>query len=361
MSASNSKNVLKGRGTSSMIPGRFTLQTIEPDENSELDKSHGEIPRFQTEVRYENARTIISRNQSPDVPFTQSVNPYRGCEHGCIYCFARPSHAYLDLSPGLDFETKLSAKINAAEVLQKELSHPDYQCQPIALGMNTDAYQPIEKDLKITRALLEVAYQYKQPISLITKSSLILRDIDLLAAMASERLLHVAISVTTLNNDLKRQLEPRATSGAARLKVIKTLKENKIPVTALVAPVIPFVNDHELEDIVAACALAGADSLHYIMLRLPHEVAPLFEEWLRLYLPERADRVLNHIREIHRGKLYNSQFGQRMTGEGVYADLIRQRFHLARQKAGVGNQRLSPLDVSQFCIPPQSGDQIALF
>jgi DNA repair photolyase len=349
------KNPLRGRGTASNIPGRFALNVVEPDEEHDLSIS----PR--TEVRREKAKSLITRNQSPDVPFNLSVNPYRGCEHGCIYCFARPSHAYLDLSPGIDFETKLSAKMNAAEVFRKELSHPNYRCEPIALGINTDAYQPIEKELNITRQLLEVAYEFKQPISLVTKSSLIMRDLDLLQAMAAERLVHTAISLTTFNNELKKNLEPRAASGAVRLKIIRTLRERGIPVIVLAAPVIPFVNDSELETIVQLSAQAGAQNIHYIMLRLPYEVAPLFTEWLNIHMPERAERVLSHMRVMHGGKVYRGQFGQRMTGTGAFADLIRQRFHLAKRRAGFCGQEISQLDPSRFQVPPHRGEQIALF
>ncbi|SHO58476.1 PA0069 family radical SAM protein [Vibrio quintilis] len=355
-SKSNSRNNLNGRGTASTIPGRFERYLIESVPCEEVTDSGPA-----TEVRFENARTLISKNESPDVPFKLSVNPYRGCEHGCIYCFARPGHAYLELSPGLDFETKIIAKANAAEVFEHELRRPQYVCQPIAVGINTDAYQPIEKKLKITRSLLKVALKYKQPISLITKSHLILRDIDLLQSLAEANLVQVAVSITTLDNQLKRQLEPRAASGSNRLKVIESLCTQGIPVSALFAPVIPFVNDHELENIVSACALAGANSVHYISLRLPHEVAPLFEEWLRHYLPDRADRVLNRIRDMHQGRLYRSEFGTRMTGTGVYADLIRQRFHLARKQAGLNHRRVNQLDVSQFKIPPEAGEQFSLF
>ncbi len=339
----------------STIPGRFDVRIVEADDCSKAEA----IP--DTEVRYEYAKTVISSNQSPDIPFRLSVNPYRGCEHGCIYCFARPTHAYLDLSPGLDFETRLTAKINAPEVFEAELRHPDYQCQPIAIGMNTDAYQPIEKELKITQRLLKIAYEYKQPVSLITKSSLILRDLELLQLMASEHLVHTAISLTTLDNDLSRRLEPRAVSGAVRLKTIRALREKNIPVTVMIAPMIPFINDHELEVLIQASVDAGAERVGYVMLRLPHEVAPLFEDWLQLHFPQRAERVLNHIRSMRGGQLYNGQFGKRMTGEGVYADLIRQRFHLARRKARLDVRDLNILDCSRFQLPPRSGEQMILF
>ncbi|MCV2401813.1 PA0069 family radical SAM protein [Marinomonas sp. C2222] len=351
---------IKGRGTGNNIAGRFAITEVELDESDELI-AELETSSIETQVRYERAKSIISRNNSPDVPFRQSINPYKGCEHGCIYCFARPTHAYLDLSPGLDFETKLVAKTNAPFLFEEELAHPSYRCEPIALGINTDAYQPIEKQLGITRQLLEIALAHHQPISLITKSTLILRDLDLLAAMAEKKLVHVAISVTTLDNDLKRLLEPRTASGKTRLKIIKALRDANIPVTVLVAPVIPFINDHELEAIVAESAKVGTQSIHYIMLRLPHEVAPLFKDWLEQHYPDRADHVLQRIMDMRGGKLYDSRFGKRMTGEGIFADVINQRFHLARRKYGLDNHRLSSLNCRNFSVPTKKGDQIPLF
>lgn len=351
---------IKGRGTANNLAGRFAITLVEIDENDEA-VALLETSSPKTEVRYEKANRLINRNHSPDIPFRQSINPYKGCEHGCIYCFARPSHAYLDLSPGLDFETKLVAKTNAAYLLEKELAHPSYRCEPIALGINTDAYQPIEKELNITRELLQIALAHHQPISLITKSTLILRDIDILSQMAEKKLIHVAISVTTLDNELKRILEPRTASGRTRLRVVQQLKEAGIPVSVLVAPVIPFINDHELEDIISASAKVGAHAIHYTMLRLPHEVAPLFEDWLKQHYPDRAEHVLQRIMDLHGSKLYDSRFGKRMTGEGVFADLINQRFNIARRKHTLDNNRLSFLDCQHFKVPPKEGDQIPLF
>ncbi|MDW6093658.1 PA0069 family radical SAM protein [Vibrio rhizosphaerae] len=355
MSRDVSGKRFQGRGTMSAIPGRFEVHSIEAENN------FYSVSSPDTEVRYEHAKTLITSNQSPDIPFRLSVNPYRGCEHGCIYCFARPTHAYLNLSPGIDFETRLTAKINAPEIFEAELRHPNYQCQPIALGINTDAYQPIEKELKITQKLLNIACEYKQPVSIITKSSLILRDIDLLQSMASEHLVHVGVSLTTLDHDLSRRLEPRAVPGAVRLKMIRALRERNIPVTVMIAPVIPFINDHELETLVQASIDAGADRVGYVMLRLPHEVAPLFEDWLQQHFPLRAERVLSHIRSMHGGQLYQGEFGKRMTGSGVYADFIRQRFHLARRKMGAEERKSEQLDCRRFQVPPRRGDQIALF
>jgi len=346
---------IKGRGCASNLPGRFATITVE------LEDAEASLPHPDTELRRETAKSLITRNQSPDVPFRLSINPYRGCEHGCVYCFARPSHAYLDLSPGIDFETRLSLKHNAPALFEQELRKAGYRCEPIALGVNTDAYQPVEKEQGIVRRLLEVALEFRQPMSIITKGRLILRDLDLLAEMARRGLLHVAVSVTTLDNGLKRILEPRAASPGARLQVIRELSAAGVPVTALVAPVIPVINEDELEAIVAAVGKAGAHSAGYILLRLPHEVAPIFSEWLQLHFPQRADHVLSRLASMRGGKLYDSRFGVRMTGQGPFAELIRQRFQLALRKAGLGSGKSFDLDCSQFKPPLQSGDQLALF
>ncbi len=348
------RSVIKGRGTASALPGRFAIATVE------LDDSDEPLRHPQTTVREEAAKTLITRNQSPDVPFALSVNPYRGCEQGCIYCFTRPSHAYLDLSPGIDFETRLSAKSNAPERFGAELRKPSYRCEPIALGINTDAYQPIEKEQRLTRRLLEIALEFGQPISIVTKSALILRDLDLLAPMAERRLIHVAVSTTTLDNGLKRILEPRAAASEARLRVIRELSAIGVPVTALVAPLIPLINEHELEAIIEAVAAAGAESAGYILLRLPHEVAPLFVEWLQQHFPDRAGHVLGRLAAMRGGKLYDSQFGTRMRGQGIFAELIQQRFRVALNRHGLSGRRLSELDCSQFRPPPQAGDQLSL-
>lgn len=345
---------LKGRGTASRIPGRFAITSVELDADGEP------LPHPATEVSAETARTLITRNRSPDVPFNLSINPYRGCEHGCIYCFARPSHAYLDLSPGLDFETRLRVKHNAPQLFEQELRKPGYRCETIALGVNTDAYQPLEKEQEVVRRLLEVALQFKQPLSIITKSGLILRDLDLLQAMARQRLLHVAISVTSLDNDLKRIMEPRAASPSMRLRVIRELRAAGVPVTVLLAPLIPLINEHEMESIIDAVAAAGAQSIAYILLRLPHEVAPIFAEWLHQHFPERAGHVLSRLSAMRGGQLYDGRFGRRMTGEGIFAELISQRFQVARRKAGLGNREGFALDCSQFRVPPRRGDQLSL-
>ena len=348
-------NPIKGRGTASALPGRFAIARVELDETGEP------LPNPATQEHRETAKSLITRNQSPDVGFNLSINPYRGCEHGCIYCFARPTHAYLDLSPGIDFETRISIKHNAPALFERELRRPGYRCEPIALGINTDAYQPVERHWRITRRLLEVAFKFRQPVSIITKSALVLRDRDILAQMAEQKLVHAAVSVTTLDNGLKRILEPRTASGDMRLKVVEKLRTAGIPVSVLIAPVIPFINDRELESIVAASAEAGAQSAGYVLLRLPHEVAPLFVEWLHTHFPERAERVLACIREMRGGKLYDSRFGVRMTGQGTYANLINQRFNIAKRKFGLSNERLQTLDCSRFKVPDMDEGQLTLF
>lgn len=336
------------------MPGRFAIAHVE------LDETGQPMEHPETEFRQETAKRVITRNQSPDVPFSLSVNPYRGCEQGCIYCFARPSHAYLDLSPGLDFETRISVKHNVAECFERELSLPSYRCEPITLGVNTDAYQPVEKRLGLTRRLLEIALAFGQPVSLITKSGLILRDKDLLSALAERNLLHVSVSLTTLDNELKRIMEPRAASPGMRLKVMRELSELNIPVTVLAAPVIPLINDSELEAILGAAAEAGATSASYVLLRLPHELTALFVEWLYQHFPQRAGHVIKRLEDMRGGKLYQSQFGERMRGSGIFAELIGQRFRLARKKAGLEQRRAPALDCTQFQVPARSGDQLTL-
>ncbi len=277
-------------------------------------------------------RRAIGYNQSPDVPFDRSINPYRGCEHGCIYCFARPSHAWLDLSPGLDFETRLFHKPEAPERLRDELARPGYTPAPLALGINTDAYQPIEKQLGLTRRLLDLLHETRHPVHIVTKSALIERDLERLAGMAAQGLAACAVSLTSLDKTLTRRMEPRAAAPARRLKTIRRLSEAGVPVTVMVAPLIPALTDHELEDLLAAAREAGARSASMVLLRLPHEVAGLFEEWLRAHYPDRSDSVLNRLRDCHQGRLYDSRFGQRMQGSGAYAQLLARRFELARKR-----------------------------
>jgi len=342
----------KGRSAVSNLQGRYEVNGREEfDDGWARDEAEGSSVR--TVVTDEVAKSILTRNASPDIPFNVSLNPYRGCEHGCIYCFARPSHSYLGLSPGLDFESRLFAKVNAAELLRRELARPGYVPEHIALGVNTDAYQPCERELRLTRQVLEVLHECRHPVGLITKSSLIERDIDLLAPMAEQRQACAAITLTTLDPAISRTLEPRAAAPARRLRTIRTLAEAGIPVSVSVAPIIPFVTDHEIEHILEAVRDAGAVGAHYTVLRLPWEVNPLFQEWLQAHFPERAQRVMNRIRDLRGGKEYDSEFGKRMQGEGIWADLIRQRFSKAVDRLGLGELRgrFGRLDGSQFRKP----------
>jgi len=354
---------IKGRGSTDYLPGRFAVTTPETMDDGWHDAdTDGDIASApHTELHEEVARSVITRNQSPDIPFEQSLNPYRGCEHGCSYCFARPSHAYLDLSPGLDFETKIYAKTNAPEILRKELSKRGYRPSPISLGINTDAYQPAERKLQLTRRLLEVLAEAKHPVSLITKNALIERDLDLLAPMARENLVHVYLSITTLDNSLSSRLEPRASAPHSRLKAVKRLSEAGVPVGVMFAPVIPWVNDHELEAVLEAAHDAGATAAGYVLLRLPHEVAPLFRDWLQTHLPDRAAHVMSTVQQQRGGKDYDSRFGTRLRGEGVYADLLSRRFALALKRFGFEGRRHPPFDGTRFVPPRVASPQGELF
>ena len=302
---------------------------------------------------------LITRNRSPDIPFDRSINPYKGCEHGCVYCFARPTHAYLDLSPGLDFETRIFFKTDVRRHLEAELSKKGYECRPIAMGTNTDPYQPAERSRKITRRILETLLEWQHPVTIVTKSQLVLRDIDLLAVLAERQLVHVNVSVTTLDKTLKTRLEPRTASPAARLRTLETLAAAGVPVGAMVAPVIPFLNDHEIEAIVAAAVAAGAKSLGYILLRLPREVGPLFQEWLETHYPLKASRVENAVRDMRGGKLYQSGWGSRMRGHGPLADLIERRF--ARALADHGMERDARLPELRCDLFQPPGYQASFF
>ncbi|WP_209881842.1 PA0069 family radical SAM protein [Azospirillum soli] len=349
----------KGRGAISNRSGRYERETrVAVDDG--WDSSDIVTEKIQTFVFDDTARTIINKNTSPDVIFERSINPFRGCEHACIYCFARPTHAYLGLSPGLDFETKIFRKANAAELLAAELRAKSYHCQPLALGANTDPYQPIEREERITRAILEVCRDFNQPVMIITKSGLVLRDIDILAPMAARGLVNVALSLTTLDRDLARRMEPRASTPHRRLAAMRELTEAGVPVAVLASPMIPALNDHELEAILTAAAEAGATQANYILLRLPLEIAGLFEEWLREHAPNRADRVLSLIRQCRDGDLYRSQFGTRMKGSGPIAELLSKRFKLACKRLGL-NGRDADLNCADFKPPPAPGDQLALF
>jgi DNA repair photolyase len=342
----------KGRGAVSNLQGRYELNGREEfDDGWERDED--EATGVRTVVSDEIAKSILSRNSSPDIPFNVSLNPYRGCEHGCIYCFARPTHSYLGLSPGLDFESRLFAKVNAAELLRRELAKPGYVPEHIAIGVNTDAYQPCERERGLTRQVLEVLKECRHPYGLITKSSLIERDIDLIAPMAEKGQACAAITLTTLDPQIARTLEPRAAAPARRLRTIRTLTEAGIPVSVSVAPIIPFVTEPEIERILEAARDAGAVSAHYVVLRLPFEVNPLFQQWLEAHFPERAQRVMNRVRDMRGGKDYDSEFGKRMQGEGVWADLIHQRFTKTVERLGLGklHSRFDRLDASQFRRP----------
>ena len=342
---------IKGRGAASRPSGRFEKQVRvgQDDGWGSVYEDADALPPLATTVTEERARSIVSHNQSPDVGFDQSINPFRGCEHGCVYCFARPTHAYLDLSPGLDFETRLYAKTNAVERVREEIAKPGHRPTPIALGINTDGYQPIEKRYALTRGVLEVLAEARHPVHIVTKSALVLRDLDLLAPMAAQGLAQVHLSVTTLDNRLSARMEPRAAAPHTRIRTIAALHEAGVPVGVLVAPVIPMITDHELEAILEAARAAGAASAGYVLLRLPHELTDLWREWLQLHYPERAAHVMSLIQQMRGGKDYDSRFGTRMRGLGPFADLLRQRFAKAHRRLGFGD--LPPFDETLFRRP----------
>ena len=351
----------KGRGAVSSRSGRFERFAAVPVDDgwSQPTQEEPEREPLPTTLTVDSSRTVIARNHSPDVPFDRSINPYRGCEHGCVYCFARPTHAYLGLSPGLDFETKLFYKPNAPTLLDRELRQPSYAVAPIALGANTDPYQPVERTLGLTRAILEVLAAFRHPMGVITKSALVLRDIDVLAPMAANRLASVCISITTLDRDLARRLEPRAASPQRRLDTIRRLTEAGVPVAVLASPMIPGLNDHELDAILAAAADAGACNANYVLLRLPLEIAGLFTEWLAAHAPNRAKRVMSLIRQSRGGRLYENGFGARMKGSGPVAELLAARFRRATRRHGLAKPGWD-LDTSRFSPPPRPGDQLSL-
>jgi DNA repair photolyase len=352
---------VRGRGAASRVPGRFERRELrgEDDGWGSVYQQLADTPKPRTQVTIERARSIISRNQSPDIGFSQSANPYRGCEHGCVYCFARPSHAYLDLSPGLDFETRLFAKTNAPELLRAELGKPGYQPSPIALGINTDGWQPIEREHGISRACLQVLLETRHPVSIVTKGSALLRDLDLLAELARHGLASVHVSVTTLDNALSSRLEPRAAAPHTRLKMIAALHEAGVPVGVLVAPVIPLITDPDLEHILEAAREAGAQGADYVLLRLPHELKAVWREWLELHYPLRAAHVMSVIRQMRGGKDYDSAFGSRMRGQGPFADLVAMRFAKTRKRLGYGT--LPPLRTDLFIAPRRPSPQGSLF
>jgi DNA repair photolyase len=349
---------IKGRGAQSQPPGRFDklTKTLEHDgwyEEEEPDKR-------ETTVLPEPARSIISRNDSPDIGFGQSINPYRGCEHGCIYCFARPSHAYVGLSPGLDFETKLFYKADAAQLLEKELAAPSYKCSPLMLGANTDPYQPIEKTYRVTRSILEVLLRHKHPVNITTKGALVARDVDLLAGLARDGLVNVMFSIPTLDNDMKRALEPRAAAAAARLKAMRTLADAGVQVGVLVAPIIPVLTEHEIEAVLEASREAGASVAGYTLLRLPWEVKDLFREWLAEHFPDRAAHVMSVVRALRGGRDNDPQFGTRMHATGAVAQMIRQRFRLALRRLGYPEDRGGSLPTHLFQRPVRTHPQMSL-
>ncbi len=351
-------NQTHGRGATINPDNRYIdNQRVSFDDGWSETESH--LPKkVATQLMIDSAKSIISYNQSPDVPFDRSINPYRGCEHGCVYCFARPSHAYLDLSPGIDFETKLFHKPNAAELLKAELANKNYRCAPIAVGVNTDAYQPVEKELQLTRSILEVLMEHRHPFYIITKSSLIERDIDLLAEAAKDNLVQVAISLTTLDRKLSRSMEPRATAPQRRMQTIKRLSEAGIPIEAFIAPLIPVLNDSELEALLTTAREHGAKEALYILLRLPREVDDIFYQWLIAHEPLKAEHIMQRVRDMRDGKNYQAQFGQRMRGTGVFADLMEQRFKLAVKKLnfpGIAELR------SDLFIAPHPYGQMGLF
>jgi len=356
---------IKGRGTPLRIAHRYEGLVREtsddgwPDEPASADDEG--LPRsLVTSVREEQATSILSRNRSPDIPFDLSLNPYRGCEHGCSYCYARPTHSYLDLSPGLDFETRLVAKVNAAELLRTELARRSHVASPVCIGSATDAYQPIERRLRLTRAVLEVLCACEHPFVITTKSAGIERDLDLIAPAARRGQAQVCISVTTLDAELSRRLEPRAASPMRRLLAVRRLADAGVPVDVNLAPVIPFVNEPEIEAIVAAAAEAGARAMHYTVLRLPWEVAPLFRQWLEQHVPDRAARVMARVQEMHGGKDYDADFATRMKGHGIWAELIGQRLWKAAARHGMTRER-RVLDASRFRPPRADDTQGALF
>jgi len=351
--------VIRGRGARSNASGRYESATREAFDDG-WNEDDAEPRPLRTELTVEKARKIISRNDSPDIGFSASINPYRGCEHGCVYCYARPAHAYMGLSPGLDFESKLFFKPDAAKLLEKELSKPGYVVDPIHIGGNTDPYQPIEKGLRITRGVLEVLDRFSHPCSIITKNALITRDADVLGRMGRLGLARAFVSVTTLDRKLARTMEPRAATPARRLEAIRVLSEAGVPVGVGLAPVIPGLNDHEMESILEAAKAAGATSAMYVTLRLPLEIKDLFQEWLADAHPDRAARVMSLVRQVRGGKDYDSEWGSRMKGTGPVADLVKARFTAATKRLGLNLDR-APLDAGQFRVPPRAGDQLSLF
>ena len=351
---------IKGRGALSNRPGRFARHERAPDLEAlaALAATEEDEPaKTATHLHVDQARTIIARNRSPDIPFEQSINPYRGCEHGCIYCYARATHSYLDLSPGRDFETEIFYKPRTVELLREELAAPHYRVSPMALGTNTDPYQPVERRLRLTRGILELMLEHKHPVTIVTKGAGILRDLDLLAALAEQQLVAAYVSLTTLDDELKRRMEPRTAGPKQRLEMIRALTAAGVSTGVMAAPIIPALNDHELEAMLEAAAAHGATSAAYVLLRLPHEVEPLFVEWLRAHYEDRADHVLSLMRQLSGGALYDSQFHSRQRGSGPFAALLATRFRNARRRHGL--DRNAALRTDLF-VPPTRGPQLTL-
>ena len=348
----------KGRGATGNPAGRFESITREAVDDG-WDPPDEQKQPLATHVIDERAKSIIARNDSPDIPFTQSINPYRGCEHGCVYCYARPGHAYLNLSPGLDFETRLFAKVNAAELLRAELAKPGYLCEAIALGANTDPYQPIEREYRITRSILDVLAEHDHPVAIVTKNAMVERDIDLLAPMAEKRLARVFLSISTLDHEVSRPMEPRTSAPRRRLEAIRRLAAAGIPTGVVVAPVVPFLTDHDIERVLEAAAEAGATYAGYVLLRLPFEVKALFRAWLEARFPLKAAHVMSRVRAMREGRENDPAFGSRMKGTGRFAELLAQRFDLSCSRLRLNRDR-APLDTSRF-RPPRTTPQLDLF
>ena len=349
----------RGRGATTNAAGRYESEgRVAADDG--WDNLDEPAPPLRTQVLRDATRTIIARNTSPDISFDRSINPYRGCEHGCVYCFARPGHAYLGMSPGLDFESKIFAKPDAAVLLEKELRAPSYKCRTMAMGTNTDPYQPVERTYAITRAILGVLARFNHPVGIVTKSALITRDIDILGPMAEQSLAKAALSVTTLDHQLARKMEPRASTPTRRLEAIQKLSAAGIPMAVMFGPCIPGLNDHEMESVLKAARDAGAVAAGYVMLRLPLEVKDLFQEWLTSEVPDRAGRVMSLVRNMRGGLDYDPKWGERMHGTGPIADALSDRFRLACKRLGLNSHR-RPLDPTKFKPPPQVGDQMSLF
>ena len=351
--------VVRGRGAKSNHTSRFDTQQRE-DFDDGWTEDDAEPKKLTTTVSPMKSKTVITRNDSPDISFDKSINPYKGCENGCIYCYARPAHAYLGLSPGLDFESRLYFKPEAGTLLEKELSNPRYKPSTIHIGGDTDPYQPVERTLRVTRALIETLSRFRHPFSIITKSALITRDIDLMAPMAAEGLVHASVSITSLDRRLARSMEPRAATPERRLDAVRQLAAAGIPTNVMFAPIIPGLNDHEMEGVLQRAAEAGAMSAHYVLLRLPLEIKDLFAEWLETDHPDRARRVMSLVRQTRGGAAYQSEFGKRMRGDGPVADLIAERFRKARKRFGL-DRPSPPYDLTKFRVPPKAGDQMGLF